>query len=44
MPSKALRLHDRGLVELGQRADLVLVQGNPMKDIEAIKHIKKLWV
>ncbi len=37
-------LSDRGSIEVGKRADLVLVEGDPTKDIAACRNIKKVWV
>ena len=37
-------LSDRGSIEVGKRADLVLVEGDPTKDISACRNIKKVWV
>lgn len=37
-------LADRGTIEVGKRADLVLVEGDPTKDISACRNIKKVWV
>ena len=38
------RLSDRGTIAVGKRADLVLVEGDPTKDIAACRNIKKVWV
>ena len=37
-------LTDRGSIEVGKRADLVLIDGDPTEDISACKNIKKVWV
>ena len=37
-------LTDRGSIEVGKRADLVLVEGDPTKDISASRNIKRVWV
>ena len=37
-------LADRGAIEVGKRADLVLVDGDPTKDIAVCRNIKKVWV
>ena len=37
-------LADRGSIEVGKRADLVLIDGDPTKDISACRNIKKVWV
>ncbi|KAF6812579.1 amidohydrolase [Colletotrichum plurivorum] len=40
----ALRLSDRGIVRAGLRADLLLVEGNPLEDIGAVRRIRKVWI
>ncbi|KAF6810297.1 amidohydrolase [Colletotrichum musicola] len=40
----ALRLGDRGIVRAGLRADLLLVEGNPLEDIGAVRKIRKVWI
>ncbi|KAF4840716.1 hypothetical protein CGCSCA4_v010155 [Colletotrichum siamense] len=40
----AFRLHDRGIVRSGLRADLLLVDGNPLEDISATRKIKRVWI
>ena len=37
-------LADRGVIAPGKRADLVLVEGDPTKNISACRNIKKVWV
>ena len=37
-------LSDRGAIEVGKRADLVLVEGDPTQDISVCRNIKKVWV
>lgn len=37
-------LSDRGSISPGKRADLVLVDGDPTKDISACRNIMKVWV
>lgn len=43
-PAKYFGLHDRGRIEPGRRADLVLVAGNPVEDIKSITRIEKVWI
>ncbi len=38
------RLRDRGRIEPGLRADLLLVRGDPLADIEATLDIAEVWV
>ncbi|CAI0655781.1 unnamed protein product, partial [Colletotrichum noveboracense] len=40
----AFRLHDRGIVRGGQRADLLLIDGDPLVDISATRKIKRIWI
>jgi imidazolonepropionase-like amidohydrolase len=35
--------HDRGRIEPGRRADLVLVNGDPLDDITATRDIRRIW-
>lgn len=37
-------ISDRGSIEVGKRADLVLVDGDPTQDISVCRNIKKVWV
>jgi imidazolonepropionase-like amidohydrolase len=39
----AFRLSDRGRIATGLRADLVLVNGNPIEDIQATRDIEEVW-
>ncbi|MEU3294391.1 amidohydrolase family protein [Streptomyces longwoodensis] len=36
-------LVDRGAVGPGLRADLVLIDGNPLSDISATRHVRQIW-
>jgi imidazolonepropionase-like amidohydrolase len=42
-PARAFGLTDRGAVEPGLRADLVLVDGDPTADITATRKIRAVW-
>jgi imidazolonepropionase-like amidohydrolase len=42
-PARAFRLADRGLIRPGMRADLVLVEGDPTRDILATRDIVGVW-
>ncbi|HXS94881.1 MAG TPA: amidohydrolase family protein [Candidatus Limnocylindrales bacterium] len=42
-PAQAFFLVDRGRIEVGRRADLVLVNGDPSKDIRATRDIVSVW-
>ncbi|MDE5821874.1 MAG: hypothetical protein K2H63_05255 [Paramuribaculum sp.] len=35
---------DRDNIESGKRADLVLVDGDPTKDISVCRNIQRVWV
>ncbi len=43
VPAKIFDLKDRGNIALEQRADLVLVKGDPTKDIKATRNIVGVW-
>jgi imidazolonepropionase-like amidohydrolase len=42
-PARAFRLTDRGVIAVGKRADLVLVDGDPTRDITATRRIVSVW-
>jgi imidazolonepropionase-like amidohydrolase len=43
VPARRFGLSDRGLVKEGLRADLLLVEGDPTKDIKDTLSIKFVW-
>ncbi|MCQ4040997.1 amidohydrolase family protein [Streptantibioticus rubrisoli] len=43
LPALHFGLPDRGAIEPGLRADLVLIDGDPLADIRATRHIKRIW-
>jgi imidazolonepropionase-like amidohydrolase len=43
VPAHAFALHDRGRIAVGLRADLVLVSGDPTRDILATRDIVSIW-
>jgi imidazolonepropionase-like amidohydrolase len=42
-PARYFGLADRGAVEPGMRADLILVEGDPIRDIRATRAISRIW-
>ncbi|KAF9891399.1 hypothetical protein FE257_004255 [Aspergillus nanangensis] len=44
MPAKYFGLQDRGVIQPGYRADLVLVGGDPVEDIRATRQIQRVWI
>jgi len=44
IPATVFRLRDRGAIETGSRADLILVEGNPLEDLSALSHIRQVWI
>lgn len=43
--ARAMRVsEDRGTIEAGRRADLVLVDGRPWERISDIRHIRRVWL
>jgi imidazolonepropionase-like amidohydrolase len=43
LPAKHFGLSDRGAIEPGRRADLVLIDGDPIADIRATRQIRRVW-
>ena len=44
VPSKVFGYNDRGVIQTGRRADLLLVEGDPTVDIKATRAIKGVWI
>jgi imidazolonepropionase-like amidohydrolase len=44
LPAKYFGLADRGVIAPGMRADLLLIDGDPIADIKATRRIKKVWL
>ena len=42
-PARYFGLADRGVIEPGRRADLVLIDGDPLRDITATRSIRRVW-
>ena len=42
-PARVFGLADRGRIAVGQRADLILVSGDPLTDITATRAIERIW-
>lgn len=42
-PARRFGLHDRGRIAPGTRADLLLVAGDPLRDIRATRAILRIW-
>lgn len=43
LPARAFGLADRGAIAPGLRADLVLIGGDPLADIRAVRDIRRVW-
>ncbi|MCA2255998.1 amidohydrolase family protein [Mycobacterium intracellulare] len=43
LPAKHFGLNDRGVIEPGRRADLVLIGGDPTVNIAATRQIQRVW-
>ena len=41
--ARAFRINDRGRIETGLRADLLLVEGDPSREIRATRNIVAIW-
>lgn len=43
-PARVFKLADRGALQQGLRADMILLEGNPLEDIAATRRIRKVWL
>ena len=43
-PAALFRLHDRGVIEDGRVADLIMVEGDPLQDIQLLSKIRSVWL
>lgn len=43
LPARHFNLDDRGAIQPGMRADLVLIDGDPLTDIAATRKIQRVW-
>ena len=43
LPARYFGLSDRGPIEPGKRADLLLIDGDPLADIRATRSISRIW-
>jgi imidazolonepropionase-like amidohydrolase len=43
LPARYFGLGDRGVIEPGRRADLVLIGGDPLQDIRATRSLRRVW-
>ncbi len=44
VPAEYFGFTDRGVIEAGRRADLLLIEGDPTQDIAATRAIRSVWV
>ena len=43
LPAKRFNFSDRGSIKEGLRADLLLVEGNPLEDIDNMLNLRGVW-
>ena len=43
LPAKCFGLGDQGVIEEGMKANLVLLERNPLEDIKATKSVEMVW-
>ncbi len=43
LPARYFGLRDRGAIEPGLRADLILIEEDPLQDIRATRSIRRIW-
>ncbi|KAH8553813.1 putative hydrolase [Umbelopsis sp. PMI_123] len=43
LPAQYFGLNDRGVIQPGRRADLILITGDPLQDISATRLLKRIW-
>lgn len=44
VPARLFGLHDRGVLSTGTRADLVLVEGNPVEVVADTARVRRTWI
>ncbi len=44
LPATFFGFTDRGIIEAGRRADLLLIEGDPTQDIATTRAIRAVWV
>jgi imidazolonepropionase-like amidohydrolase len=44
LPAEMLGLHDRGSLEVGKRADLLVLDGDPLEDISNTRRISDVYI
>jgi len=43
VPARRLRFEDRGKIATGLKADLLLVEGNPLEDVDRTLDVRGVW-